>query len=231
MRAERHNSILDSANAITPGGVKLKTLIFDLDGTISDPFEGISKSVNYALESLDFAAVDPERIRPMIGPPLNEIFEFLIGEVSDPQMQTLVRRYRERYASIGYTENVIYEEMPETIAILANAGYTLGVCTSKRADYATKIVDMFGLSTYFAFISGGDIGIHKSQQLEKIVANGVDAESATMIGDRNVDIDAAKRNGLSSVGVSWGFGDDDELSSAAPDHLVRSPTELLELFT
>ena len=231
LQAQRRDTILESTTAITPGDVKLKTLIFDLDGTISDPFEGISRSVNYALESLEFTSVDPERIRPMIGPPLNEIFEFLIGEVSDRQMQTLVSRYRERYASIGYTENVIYKEMPEAIATLAASGYTLGVCTSKRADYAADIVDMFGLSTYFAFISGGDIGIHKSQQLERIVASGVDAESATMIGDRDVDIDAAKSNGLSSVGVSWGFGDDDELNSAAPDYVVRSPTELLELFT
>ena len=206
------------------------TLIFDLDGTISDPFEGISKSVNYALEALDFEAVDPERIRPLIGPPLTEIFEFLIGGVSSRRMRTLVDKYRERYSSVGYAENVIYEGIPDIIASLSVSGYTLGVCTSKRADYAGDIVDLFGLTEHFAFISGGDVGIHKSKQLEKLVTNGVNSESAVMIGDRYVDIAAAKSNGIKSVGVSWGFADDNELNKADPDHLVDSPAELLELF-
>jgi len=210
--------------------VKPKTLIFDLDGTISDPFEGISKSVNYALESLAYEAVNPERVRSMIGPPLTEIFVFLIGEVSGPHMQMLVNKYRERYANIGYTENVIYEDMPEIIASLSASGFTLGVCTSKRADYAADIVNMFGLSGYFDFIDGGDVGISKSEQLERLVADGIDAGTAIMIGDRNVDISAAKSNGLRSVGVSWGFGDDEELRLAAPDYLVHTPGELLELF-
>jgi len=210
--------------------MNLKTLIFDLDGTISDPFEGISRSVNYALEALDYEAVDPEQVRPMIGPPLTDIFNYLIGNVSEPQMQALVDKYRERYANVGYTENVIYEEMPEIIASLAASGYKLGVCTSKRADYATDIVEMFGLMAHFEFISGGDVGIHKSEQLGKLVANGVNSETAVMIGDRHVDIAAAKSNGIRSVGVSWGFAGNDELSTAEPDHLVHSPAELLELF-
>ena len=210
--------------------MKFKTLIFDLDGTISDPFEGISKSINYALESQAFDAVNPERVRPMIGPPLTEIFEYLIGEVSDQIMGKLVNKYRERYASIGFTENVIYDDIPEIIGSLSASGYVLGVCTSKRIDYATDIVEMFGLLGHFEFISGGDVGIHKTEQLRTLVANGIDASSSVMIGDRNVDIEAAKKNGLSSAGVCWGFGSDQELNAAAPDHLLHSPAELLELF-
>jgi len=206
------------------------TLIFDLDGTISDPFEGISKSINYALESQDINCVDPERIRPMIGPPLTDIFEYFVGGVSTGLMQTLVDRYRERYSSVGFTENIIYDGMPELIGELSAAGYMLGVCTSKRADYASDIVEMFGLTAHFEFISGGDVGIHKTEQLEAIIANGVDASTSAMIGDRHFDIIAAKNNGVTSVGVSWGFGDDAELDTAAPDHLVHSPGELLELF-
>ena len=206
------------------------TLIFDLDGTISDPFEGISKSINYALESQDINSVDPERIRPMIGPPLTDIFEYFVGGVSTGLMQTLVDRYRERYSSVGFTENIIYDGMPELIGELSAAGYMLGVCTSKRADYASDIVEMFGLTAHFEFISGGDVGIHKTEQLEAIIANGVDASTSAMIGDRHFDIIAAKNNGVTSVGVSWGFGDDAELDTAAPDHLVHSPRELLELF-
>jgi len=210
--------------------VNARTLIFDLDGTISDPFEGISKSVNYALESLALEAVDPEQIRSLIGPPLTEIFEVLAGDVSARDMQKLVDKYRERYASVGYTENVIYAEIPEVISALSSVGYVLGVCTSKREDYAGDIIEMFGLSTHFDFIDGGDVGIHKRDQLERLVAAGIDAGSAVMIGDRRVDIDAAKQNGLGSVGVSWGFGGIDELETATPDHLLHTPIELLELF-
>lgn len=207
-----------------------KTLIFDLDGTISDPFVGISRSINYALESHDYQPTDPERIRPMIGPPLTDIFEYLIGEISMQRMQGLVDKYRERYASVGFTENVIYDGIPEIVSALAASGYVLGVCTSKRIDCASAIVEMFGLSAHFQFISGGDVGIHKTEQIEKLVSDGVDADSSVMIGDRHFDIVAAKDNGLTSVGVSWGFGDDEELISAAPDYLVHTPDELLELF-
>jgi phosphoglycolate phosphatase len=210
--------------------VNPKTLIFDLDGTISDPFAGISRSINFTLESHDYEPVDPELIRPMIGPPLTDIFAHLVGEITEPRMQALIDKYRERYASIGYTENVIYDGMPAIIGALTSSGFILGVCTSKRIDYASDILDMFGLSAHFRFISGGDVGIHKTEQIEKLVADGLDANSAVMIGDRHFDIVAARNCGLTAVGVSWGFGDNEELDSAAPDHIVHSPEELLELF-
>ena len=119
---------------------------------------------------------------------------------------------------------------PAIIGALTSSGFILGVCTSKRIDYASDILDMFGLSAHFRFISGGDVGIHKTEQIEKLVADGLDANSAVMIGDRHFDIVAARNCGLTAVGVSWGFGDNEELDSAAPDHIVHSPEELLELF-
>ncbi len=209
--------------------MRYETIIFDLDGTISDPFEGISKSVNHALSSLGYEPADTADIRRMIGPPLTEIFEELIGEVKEQHMLDLVDRYRDRYASVGYTENVIYDGIPETIAALSANGGRMGVCTSKRADYATKIVEMFGLGGLFEFVDGGDVHIRKSQQLERLVAAGIKAETAVMVGDRAVDIDAAKRNGLDSVGVCWGFGEEEELDNAGPNHVARTPDKLLEL--
>ena len=208
--------------------MEFETLIFDLDGTISDPFEGISKSVNYALESLSFGAVDPEKIRPLIGPPLTDIFRFLVGDIGQPQIDNLVDKYRERYSSVGYTENVIYEEIPALISTLAKKGYLLGVCTSKRGDYATAIVDMFGLLPHFEFVDGG-AGVHKSLQIERLIAAGLDARTAIMIGDRHFDINAAKHNDMKSIGVTWGFAADNELELAGPDHIVESPGELLGL--
>jgi phosphoglycolate phosphatase len=211
--------------------MRYETLIFDLDGTISDPFVGISRSINHALESLQFDPVDPERVRPMIGPPLTEIFEHFLGALSAPVMQELVDKYRERYATVGYSENEIYDGIPDIIAELAAAGYGMGICTSKRADYAARIVDMFGLSAHFAFVDGGDVGIEKRQQIERLVANGLTANAAIMIGDRAVDVMAGKSNDLASVAVLWGFGERAELENAAPDHLLESPQDLLNLFS
>lgn len=207
-----------------------KTLIFDLDGTISDPFVGISRSVNYALESMQFAAVDPEAIRPMIGPPLTEIFEHLLGPLSEDVTCSLIDQYRERYASVGYAENQIYEEIPAMIGQLSALGYKLGVCTAKRADYARKIVEHFDLDPHFSFVDGGGTNVHKTAQLERIVESGVDSGTAVMIGDRAGDIRAAQANKITSVGVLWGFGDQDELSRESPDYLAATPIELQEIF-
>jgi phosphoglycolate phosphatase len=210
--------------------MKYKTLLFDLDGTISDPFEGISKSINYALESIGFDIVGSNQIRPMIGPPLNEIFESLSGNFEESVTTALIDKYRERYATIGYTENVIYDDIVRVIAALSGNGFNMGVCTSKRVDYATAIVEMFGLSSYFKFVNGGGDGIYKTQQIAALIDGGMRADSAIMIGDRRGDIDAAKQNGLRSVGVTWGFAEIGELAAAAPDFIVSSPAELLELF-
>ncbi|MGI9203160.1 MAG: HAD hydrolase-like protein [Woeseiaceae bacterium] len=209
--------------------MKIETIIFDLDGTISDPFEGISKSVNFALESLNYGAVDPERIRPLIGPPLSDIFKILVGEISSTAIDALVDKYRERYSAVGYTENVIYPEIPALISTLSNTGFRLGICTSKRGDYATAIVDMFGLLAHFEFVDGG-AGVHKSLQIERLIVGGLDARTTIMIGDRHFDINAAKHNDMKSIGVTWGFAGDNELQDAAPDHIVDSPEELLDLF-
>ena len=205
-------------------------IIFDLDGTISDPSEGIAKCINHALDRYGYKPVDPDRVAPLIGPPLTEIFEALLGPVDDDRMLGLVAAYRERYAAVGYRENVLYDGIGDAIVTLSALGYRMGICTSKRADYAAKIVDMFGLAGYFEFVDGGDVHIKKTMQLERLVADGLDAGTAVMIGDRAVDIDAGKRNGLATVAVHWGFGGSQELSSADADHSVRAPGELTVLF-
>ena len=166
----------------------------------------------------------------MIGPPLTEIFEHFLGTLDAEVMQELVDKYRERYASVGYAENQVYDEIPGIISQLSASGYRMGICTSKRADYAARIVDMFGLSSHFAFVDGGDVGIEKRQQIQSMVANGLSADNAIMIGDRAVDINAGKSNGVASVGVLWGFGERPELEYAEPDHLLESPRELQTLF-
>lgn len=205
-------------------------LIFDLDGTISDPFVGISRSINHAFETLSLAPVDPERVRPLIGPPLTEIFSHFLGEIPEAQMRNLVAAYRARYATIGYRENRLYDRMRDVILELAGAGFRMGVCTSKRADYAGRIVEMFGLAHCFNFISGGDVGIQKRQQLARLIEDQTVTGTAIMIGDREIDISAARQNALGSAGVLWGFGARTEIEAAAPDHILAAPDELLRCF-
>jgi phosphoglycolate phosphatase len=166
----------------------------------------------------------------MIGPPLTEIFEHFLGSLDEDRMLGLVARYRERYADIGYRENIIYEHIAELIHKLAASGFVLGVCTSKRADYAERIIEMFGLGPCFSFIDGGDIHIKKYMQLEQLVAAGLDAASTVMVGDRGVDIEAARLNAIQSVGVSWGFAHRNELQEAGADHIANNPLELGKLF-
>ena len=206
-----------------------RLLIFDLDGTISDPSEGITASVNHALAAYGYEPADPDRIRSLIGPPLTDIFHDLLGDIADRRMLELVASYRERYSREGYAENVIYPEIARTLDRLAGSGVDMGVCTSKRGDYAGRILEMFGIDDYFSFVDGGDVHITKAMQLQRLVANGLDATSAVMIGDRAVDIEAAKANGIASAGVCWGFGSCTELQSAGPDHLLETPPELFGL--
>ena len=167
----------------------------------------------------------------MIGPPLSDIFEALLGELTETRMLELVDAYRDRYARVGYAENVLYDGIKPAISALTESGYRLGVCTSKRADYAEKIVDMFNLLRHFDFVDGGDIHIRKVTQIGGLVANSIDAATAVMIGDRAVDIRAASDNRVASIGVTWGFGGRDELESAGADHVVETPDELVELLT
>jgi phosphoglycolate phosphatase len=204
-------------------------ILFDLDGTLSDPLVGIGRSINYALEYFGFAPLDLARLAPYIGPPIDETFVSLTGVSSDCDIQALVAKYRERYSDIGYSENVLYPDVADAIAHLANADVPLGICTSKRADFADRILQMFGLREHFAFVSGGDVGIAKWQQMQALMAAGRVGPNTLMVGDRAIDLIAAHRNGLLSAGVLWGYGSEAELARERPRYVFRSAAELKEL--
>ena len=208
----------------------ISTLIFDLDGTISDPSTGIFSSINHALKALGYSEVSAERVVAEIGPPIDETFKKFEPEASQAEIAELVVKYRERYATVGYSENEIYPGVAEVIRALRARGLRMGVCTSKRRDFAERILAMFGLLKYFSFVDGGDIGIKKQDQLAGLLKTGQIDTSAVMIGDRDIDILSAKFNGLRSVGVLWGFGDRNELSLAGAN-LILSTTKEIELLS
>ncbi|KAB8145896.1 HAD hydrolase-like protein [Chloroflexia bacterium SDU3-3] len=204
-------------------------LIFDLDGTLSDPAVGIARSVNYALAAHGFPAFDEATVSRYIGPPLDHMFRALTGEHAPETIASLVAKYRERYGQVGFAENTLYLGIPEALAALTRRGATLGLCTSKRVDFAEQILALFGLRDYFQFVSGGVIGVPKGQQLRALLAEGVVGPASTMIGDRDVDILAARANGLRSVGVLWGHGSREELEQAGADLILGSVEELVGL--
>lgn len=207
----------------------LNTLIFDLDGTISDPIEGISKSVNFALREFGFSEITEKAIAPFIGPPINETFVAFTKSDSKDLILKMVAKFRERYNDIGYSENKLYPNVVEAVSFLKQQQVPLGVCTSKKIDFAEKILEMFGLRIYFDFVSGGDVGIKKEEQLKDLLQTKVINNNSIMIGDRDVDIIAAKNNGLRSAGVLWGYGSKEELEKEQPDFIFSSPAELKTL--
>lgn len=207
----------------------ISTLVFDLDGTISDPSLGIGRCFNYALTSHGFNEVSETQVAATIGPPLDEAFSDLCPGVDQATILSLIRKYRERYADVGYTENHIYPDVAELLLTLYESGLQMGVCTSKRRDFAEKILSLFEVLPYFRFVDGGDVGIKKHDQLAGLLHRQEIDGSAIMIGDRAVDITAAKFNGLRSVGVLWGFGNLGELQKAGADVIFSNTSQLRQL--
>jgi len=203
-------------------------LVFDLDGTISDPSEGLEKSINYALAHFGFAPIPPETLSKHIGPSIDRVFAPIAGGEAS-LVSELVRKFRERYGEIGYTESLLYDGMAEAIRTLRASGRRLGVCTIKRQDFAVKTLRLFGLEECFAFIHGGDVGMTKSRQLADLAAEGLVTPGSLMIGDRATDLLAAHSNGLSGAGVLWGHGTREELEAERPRHLFEAPSDLCSL--
>lgn len=201
-------------------------LLFDLDGTLSDPLVGIGRSINYALSHFGYEPLELSAVSAYIGPQIDETFMAITGVKEIRKVEALVARYRERYAEVGFSENTLYPGIPEALSRLGDANIPLAVCTSKRSDFAERILQMFGLRGHFLFVSGGDVGIHKWQQIEGLKAKGAVSTSSVMIGDRSVDIMAAQRNGLFSAGVLWGHGSRSEMEVECPSYLFASPPEL-----
>lgn len=210
--------------------MKYDYLIFDLDGTLSDPKEGIVKSINHSLTSHGFSERSDDELCQFIGPPMEYIFSSLVSSKDNKLISSLIATYRERYADIGYSENVLYSGVVDSLEKISSIpNIKLGICTSKRVDFAEKILELFLIQKYFSFVNGGDVGIEKWQQLSFLLDQNIINHKSLMIGDRNVDLTAAHKNKLESVGVLWGYGSYAELSEHNPVRILSNPSELVSL--
>jgi phosphoglycolate phosphatase len=206
----------------------LRHIYFDLDGTLTDPYEGITKCIIYALEELGFSRPDDDFLYSCIGPPLWDTFPQLVG---DELTRKAVDLYRERFVEVGWKENVPYDGIVETVAAIANAGHTLFVATAKPHMHAARIVEYFGMGEYFHNVYGSELDGTRATKTEllgfAIEKNPGEAERI-MIGDRKHDLIGAVANGMTPIGVAWGYGSVDELESAGADKIVQSPADLCE---
>lgn len=202
-------------------------LLFDLDGTLTDNFPGIARSILYALERMSCAAPDEASLRRCVGPPLRESFARLLATDDAEVVEQAIALYRERYADVGWRENVVYDGVADALAAAAQAS-PIFLCTSKPEIYARRIVTLFGLAPVFRGIYGADLDgalDDKVRLFAHVVAReGLRPGEAIMIGDRAHDIRAARMNGARCVGVLWGYGSREEL--AAADALAATPADL-----
>jgi phosphoglycolate phosphatase len=204
-------------------------VLFDLDGTLSDPLEGIGRSINYALEHYGFRPLEFSEIAAYVGPPIDETFQRITRLTGAKEIKGLVVKYRERYSDVGYSENVLYAGVAEALRSLSEANVVMAVCTSKRKDFAQQILEMFALDQHFRFVDGGEVGVHKCQQIEMLLAKNSISKSSLMVGDRAVDIIAARRNGLHAGAVLWGYGPHSELANEQPNYFFSTPGDLSKL--
>ena len=208
-----------------------ENILFDLDGTLTDPGEGITNSVMYALKKFNIEVTDRSELYKFIGPPLLDSFEKYYGFTPDKSKQALLY-YREYFVEKGMFENTVYDGIESLLACLRECGKKLYVATSKPEVYSVKILNHFGLAKYFDFIGGSTLDekgrIHKADVIEYVLENAKikDKSTAIMIGDRHFDIEGAKKCGLDSVGVLYGYGDRDELTASNATYIAEKVEDI-----
>ena len=207
----------------------MDTIFFDLDGTLTDPKPGITRSMQYALEKLGRPVPPADELTWCIGPPLRDSLVVLLG--GEAEADRGVALYRERFGDVGLYENSLYPGIAATLAALKPRA-RLFVATSKAHVFADRIVDHYVLRSYFYHVYGADLDdtpAHKADLLAfALERTGTDPSRAVMIGDRSHDIVGAKRNGIAGIGVLYGYGSREELLDAGAVHVCATPQAILD---
>jgi phosphoglycolate phosphatase len=211
----------------------VQNVLLDLDGTLTDPALGITNCIAYALERLDVAAPAVHDLHFAIGPPLRGTFATLLGNDDTALIERAMGFYRERFAEVGLFENLIYEGVPEMLVALNTRNFRVLLATAKPHVYARRILAHFDIHAAFEGIYGSELdGVrqHKGELLAYLfTCEGINPQSAVMVGDRHHDIDAARANGCRAIGVTYGYGRTEELAHA--DQLCGSPAHLTDIVT
>jgi phosphoglycolate phosphatase len=201
-------------------------IYFDLDGTLTDPYEGITRCILYALDELGFPHPDDDYLYSCIGPPLWDTFPELVGE---ELTRKAVDLYRERFVDIGWKENKPYAGIHDALESITAAGHTLFVATAKPHMHAARIIEHFGMGDFIHNVYGSELDgtrATKTDLLEFAIEKNPGTAKRVMIGDRRHDLAGAIANNIQPVGVSWGYGSVKELETAGATAIAHAPAEL-----
>ena len=204
---------------------------FDLDGTLTDPFDGITRCILYALDKLGFPHPDDDYLFSCIGPPLWDTFPEMVGPELTRQAVDL---YRERFTEVGWLENRPYDGILETLAAIRDAGHEIFVATSKPHEAARRIVKHFGMAPYIREVYGSELDGTRSDKRELLayaLARNPGASRNIMIGDRRHDLVGAIANAMEPIGVAYGYGSIEELTGAGATKIARSPADIPPLIS
>ena len=212
---------------------KYKTVFIDLDGTLTDSRPGIVNSIRYGLTKMNLSVPDEDTLLKFIGPPLLESFAThcgLTGKIADEALEA----YREYFREKGMFENSVYEGIPEALEKLKNAGFRLAVATSKPEEFSVKIISHFDLDKYFEIVAGASMDETRNTKPEVIAyalsRMGItDPKEVIMVGDRHHDAEGAAQNNIECIGVTYGYGSEEELLSAGVIALAKSPLHLADI--
>jgi phosphoglycolate phosphatase len=208
----------------------MNAILFDLDGTLTDPREGITRSIAHALERMGVAPPPLDELTFAIGPPLRASLASLLGTQDREAVERALALYRERFADVGLYENAIYQGILESLAALRGGGSTLFVATSKPRIYAERIVRHFELAAHFAAVHGCELDGTREDKRDLLAHllphHGIAPANAIMIGDRGVDMLAARHHGVAALGAMWGYGSRAELEEAGAQRLCARPSDL-----
>ena len=205
------------------------TILFDLDGTLTDSGEGIINCAILALEHFGLPIPSREAMRVFVGPPLHE--SFINHGVPADQAEEAIRIYRSRYIPIGKFENVPYPGIREMLETLQAAGHKLFVATSKPEKMSSEILEHFDLAKYFDQICGATMDASRSSKeavIEYLLHQNGRADNMIMVGDTKFDVIGAKSHGIPTIGVSWGYGEVSDMEAAGAIKIVNTAQELLD---
>jgi len=206
------------------------TLFFDLDGTLSDPSDGITRCIQHALKCLGRPYPPKAELVQFIGPSLRWTFPRLLGSEDPDLIDAALRYYRERYSDVGLFENQVYPGVPELLERLHHDGYRMYVVTSKPTIYSDRIIEHFGLDRFFLEVFGPQLDgrfDEKAELIEHLLRElSLDPERTVMIGDRARDIESGQAHGTRTIGVTYGFGSEAEIAAAGPDEICHNPGQI-----
>lgn len=207
----------------------LTNILFDLDGTLSDPKEGITRSIIYSLEQLGQKAPHSDQLTWCIGPPLRDSFAQLLDTVDDALLDHALYHYRVRFSETGMYENTLYPGITTALTKIRAAGFRVILATSKPRVFASQILDHFDLTRFFHAVHGSEMDGRLADKGE-LVAHIIETErlnpEATMIvGDRFHDVVGGKKNAIMTAAVTYGYGSREELADSQPDVIFDSPEE------